>query len=302
MDRLQAMYALVRIVDTGSFSHAAVQLNLSTSAITRIIGALEQHLNAQLLNRSTRRVAPTQLGLEYLTGCRDIIARLEELETRVNDMTGEPDGTLHIACKDSFVGMLGKLAARYRMEQPNVELDVTTFDETVDLMEGRFDLCISDDRMSTPAHFVARPLRTFDYILVATERYLLRHGIPCDVGDLSRHTLLTTVPRDNLPWEIADASGNRHFATEAALRSRSEEMIRGTALSHGGIAVLPEPIVADDIASGRLRRLLENCVVDRGRHEVTMFYASRKHMPVRSRNFVDFVLEQCRPADYARSM
>ncbi len=142
------MRVFTRVVDLASFNLAARQLGMSAAAVTRSVGTLEAHLNMRLLNRTTRGLSLTDVGREYLDGCRTIIEKLDEMESNLLETTRDPQGTLRIATPMTFAAAgLGALLAAYRTLHPRVDFDVTNVRYApIDLVGGGFDVCFSDDR------------------------------------------------------------------------------------------------------------------------------------------------------------
>ncbi len=225
---------------------------MSAAAVTRSVGTLEAHLNMRLLNRTTRSLSLTDVGREYLHGCRAIIEKLDEMESNLLETTRDPQGTLRIATPMTFATSgLGALLASYRALHPRVDFDVTTFDTHIDLVEGGFDVCFSDDRRLANSSLVSRTLTSVDEITVASPAYLARHGAPRDPAALNRHGLLTVSDGSSRAWEFADADGVYRVNTGSALTATSSAMVRVAALNHMGIALLPQ---ADHCRRSRSRR------------------------------------------------
>ena len=136
MNQLQATRVFTRVVDLGSFSLAARELGMSAAAVTRSVSMLEVHPRMRLLNRTTRSLSLTEVGKEYLDGCRMIIEKLDEMESSLMQTTRNPRGTLRIATPMTFATSgLGTLLASYRTPHPHVDFDVTTYDTHIDMVD-----------------------------------------------------------------------------------------------------------------------------------------------------------------------
>ncbi len=298
MNQLQAMRVFTRVVDLESFNLAARQLGMSAAAVTRSVGMLEAHLNMRLLNRTTRSLSLTEAGREYLDGCRTIIEKLDEIESNLVRTTRDPRGTLRIAASMNFAaGELGELLAAYRLQHPRVGFDVTTFDTHIDMVEGGYDVCFSDDRRLASATLVSRPLTMVGEVLVASPEYLQRHGTPCTPAALNEHSLLTVSDGTARTWEFADRDGVSRIYTGQALASSGSAMVRMAALSHMGIALLPEPLVAPDIERGDLVTLLDGYAANGGPRNIAILYPGRNYLSMKVRSFIDFAVGRYRGAD-----
>ncbi|GAB7535505.1 LysR family transcriptional regulator [Burkholderia sp. 3C] len=298
MNQLQAMRVFTRVVDLESFNLAARQLGMSAAAVTRSVGMLEAHLNMRLLNRTTRSLSLTEAGREYLDGCRVIIEKLDEVESNLVRATRDPRGTLRVAASMSFAaGGLGDLLAGYRLQHPRVGFDVTTFDTHIDMVEGGYDVCFSDDRRLVSATLVSRSLTTVREVLVASPQYLARHGTPADPAALNNHSLLTVSDGAARTWEFADHDGVCRVYTGQALASSGSAMVRVAALSHMGIALLPEPLVTPDIERGELVTLLDHYAANGGPRNISILYPGRNYLSMKVRSFIDFSVGRYRGAD-----
>ncbi|PFH29367.1 LysR family transcriptional regulator [Burkholderia sp. JKS000303] len=299
MNQLQAMRVFARVVDLASFSLAARQLGMSAAAVTRSVGMLEAHLNIRLLNRTTRSLSLTEAGKEYLDGCRTIIDKLDEMESNLVQATRDPRGTLRIASSMSFASAgLGALLAAYRALHPRVNFDVTTSGTHIDMVEGGYDVCFSDDRRLASSTLVSRALTTTTELVVASPVYLARNGTPRDPGALCEHSLLTVSDGSSRTWEFSDADGNYRVYVGGALTSTDSGMVRIAALHHMGIAQLPLPLVARDIEQRTLVPVLDQYAFNGGPRCVSILYPGRNYLSMKVRSFIDFTVGQYRAQEH----
>jgi len=298
MNQLQAMRVFSRVVELASFHLAARQLGMSPASVTRSVGMLEAHLNTRLLNRTTRTLSLTEAGLEYLNGCRAIIGQLDELETNLVQSTRELRGTLRIASVSTFANFgLARLLAAYRALHPGVAFDVTTFDVHIDMVEGGFDVCFSDDAGLFSSTLVCRPLVRIPQLLVASPTYLSKHDRLHLPSDLHGHALLCRSESATRCWEFVDQKGAHRVNPTGALMSSSYAMLREAALNHMGIALLPFPIVDTELQRGALVPLLEQFNVNATARHLSILYSSPGQLSMKVRSFVDFVVAQYRMSD-----
>lgn len=298
MNQLQAMRAFIRVVDLASFNLAARQLGMSAAAVTRSIGTLEAHLNVRLLNRTTRSLSLTEVGKEYLEGCREVVEKLDEIESNLVHTTRDPSGTLRIASTMTFSTTgLATLLASYRAQHPRVSFDVTTFDTDIDMIDGRFDVCFSDDRSLSSSTLVSRTLTSIDDLVVASPVYLARRGTPRDLSALGGHELLAISDGLSRTWEFVNADGIQRVSAGNTFMATSHPMARAAALNHMGLALLPRPLIADDLAQGTLVPVLEQFAVNGGSHHISIVYPGRNYLSMKVRSFIDFVVGQYRSTD-----
>jgi DNA-binding transcriptional LysR family regulator len=298
MNQLQAMRVFMRVVDLGSFHLAGKQLGMSAAAVTRSVSMLEAHLNMRLLNRTTRSLSVTEIGQDYLEGCRVVIGKLDEMESNLMQSTRDPSGTLRIAASVTFVASgLPALLASYRTLHPRIDFDVTTFDTPVDMVEGGYDVCFSDDRRLASATMVSRRLMSIDERVVASPAYLTRHGTPCDPPALSGHSLLSVSDGSPRIWMFADSNGDYRVCTGRGVSATSSSMVRMAALNHMGIALLAAPLIIDDLERGTLVPVLEQFEVNGGPREISIVYSGRNNLSSKVRSFIDFTVSQYRAPD-----
>jgi DNA-binding transcriptional LysR family regulator len=298
MNQLQAMRVFTRVVDLASFSMAARQLGMSPAAVTRSVSTLESHLNMRLLDRNTRRVALTEMGKEYVEGCREIIEKIDQIESNLAEATRDPSGTLRVAAALTFATSdLCPLLAAYRTQYPRIDFDVTTFDTRFDMVEGGFDVCFADERNFNGSTMVSRPLTIVKDIAVATPRYLSQHGPLRDPSALNDHALLVVSDGESRMWEFTDAQRAYRINTGNALKANSCAMVRAVALQHMGIAVLPVPVVSDDIERGALTPILTPFEVNGGQRQISILYSGRNNLSAKVRSFIDFSVARYRTQD-----
>lgn len=295
MNQLQAMRIFLRVVDLSSFHLAARQLGISAAAVTRSVSTLEAHLNARLLNRSTRSLSLTEVGRHYVDGCRAILSQVEEVESDLMRATHDPIGSLRIAAPASFAGTgLGVLLQAYRSVHTRVEFDVTTYDARIDMIEGGFDVCFSMEKQLNNSSLVSRQLTFVKEIAVASPAYLARRGTPRVPGDLNRHDLLTLSDGSPRLWDFADADETVRLTPHGILAASSCTMVRAAALEHMGIAVLPAAYVEADLARGTLVPVLGQYQINGGPQRLSILYPSRSYLSAKVRTFIDFVVAQYR--------
>jgi DNA-binding transcriptional LysR family regulator len=288
MDRLLAMRVFARVVEAGSFSHAAERLSLSTTATSRLVADLESHLGARLLHRTTRRLSLTDAGRSYFERCVNILDDVDEAEAIAGSATRKVTGTLRVNAPVSFGARhLGALIPRYCAEHPEVVVDVTLSDRQVDLVEEGYDLAI---RIAAEIHttLIARRLAPARLALVAAPGYLAMHGRPQTPADLAAHRCLGyAYTRGGLEWELGGPGGPHLVALRGPLRANNGDLLHRACIAGAGIALQPTMICGDAIARGELEVLLADYPPPAlGIHAI---YASRRHLSAKVRTFVDFL-------------
>jgi DNA-binding transcriptional LysR family regulator len=295
MNQLQAMRVFIRVVDLSSFGLAAKQLGMSAAAVTRSVSMLEAHLNMRLLNRTTRNVSLTEEGQDYVAICRSIIDQLDEMESSLVRSTRDMSGTLRIAAATVFANTgLTRLLATYRNLHPRIGFDVTTCDAPIDMVDGGFDVGFSTQRTMTHSTLVCRHLTAFTEVAVASATYLAKFGSPTSPSALNTHHLLSAADGPARMWEFSDGRDVQRVSAGGALHATSSETIRAAALADMGIALLPVPLVKDDLAAGRLLPIMGQYRITSGGRAVSIVYAGRNFLSAKVRHFIDYAVSQYR--------
>lgn len=253
MDRLQSMRVFATVVETGSFSRAAEQLQLSATAASRHVAELEKHLGAQLLQRSTRRLNLTGVGAEYYDRCRLILADVEEAEAQAATAESQPKGLLRISLPHSFgLRYIAPLMPEFCKRYPELRLEFDFSDRTIDLVEAGIDMAIRiTGELKTS--LVARKLAPVGLVCCAAPAYLAQHGAPQHPDDLRQHNCLTYsyAPVANT-WTFLRDGREIPVQVKGQLRANNGEMNRLAALDGLGVIMLPAFMVCDDLRSGAL--------------------------------------------------
>ncbi|WP_144144036.1 LysR family transcriptional regulator [Paraburkholderia sp. BCC1884] len=293
MDTLVSMKVFRHVVEVGSFVGAAERMEMSAAMASKHVMHLEQQLGARLLNRTTRRVAPTEAGREYYERLSQVLTELEEAEQVVGAASVVPQGRLRVSSLSAFgLSHVMSAIADYAAQYPQVTVDITLSDRVVELIDEGFDVAIRASPSGLKSSsLIARQIATAHLVLCASPAYLRRHGTPKTIADLARHNYLQYAGVS--PLDIATVPG------EAAPRVRLSgnlivnhlEAQRVIVLQGAGIAMLGTEVIGDDLAAGRLVPLLVDEMPPR-ELPIHVVYASRRHLSAKVRSFVDFLAER----------
>jgi DNA-binding transcriptional LysR family regulator len=294
MNQIHAMRVFVRVAETQSFRRAAQQLDVSNALVTRSVAMLEAHLQTRLINRTTRNLSLTEAGNRYLEGCRGLLEELDHLENTVAHTEREPSGTLRVVASGALSLLsLTPLLNGYRRLYPKVRIRLTLAERHVDLVEDGYDVGIVTAFMVTSTELVERPIGTNALVPCASPAYLAEHGEPRSPGQLAQHAFVALPSEQRSPtWHFTDTRGHTEQVTlQPAYTVNSALMVRLGALAGMGVAILPSQLVADDFASGALKRVVPEYTVDDPEVKVSIVYPSRQYLPAKTRAFVDYTLE-----------
>jgi DNA-binding transcriptional LysR family regulator len=266
-------------------------MEMSAAMASKHVMHLEQQLGARLLNRTTRRVAPTEAGREYYERLSQVLSELEEAEQAVGAASVVPQGRLRVSSLSAF-GLSHVMAAvaDYAAQYPQVTVDMTLSDRVVELIDEGFDVAIraSPGGMKSSS-LIARQIATAHLVLCASPAYLRRHGTPKSVADLANHNYLQYAGVSALELATGDASPRVRLSGNLIVNHLEAQRV--IVLQGAGIAMLGTEVIGDDLAAGRLVPLLVDDVPPR-ELPIHVVYASRRHLSAKVRSFVDFLAER----------
>ncbi|MCF4166153.1 LysR family transcriptional regulator [Zavarzinia compransoris] len=292
MDRLAAMAVFRRVVELGSFAGAARDLNMSNAATSKQIAALEAHLGAQLLHRTTRRLSLTETGRAvYERGVR-LLDDLADLEQAVGTMEAKPRGTLRVNAPLSFgLAALGPMLPHFMDSYPDITVDLVMSDRLVDLVEEGFDVGIRIRTDLGDTSMIGRRIGGVKPVVCASPDYLARHGTPRVPEDLMDHECLHyTLSATGDEWHFFDASGNeKRIRVSGRLSANNGDVLRNAAVAGLGIWRTPDFLAEGEVAAGRL------VPIDLGGyrlsdHSIFVIYPPARHLSPKVRAFVDFMV------------
>jgi DNA-binding transcriptional LysR family regulator len=274
---------------------AAAELGLAVAAVSKRIQRLEAKLGARLIERTTRRLILTEAGKGFHNRIVRVLEAFEEAVGFASESSTSLSGTLRITVPTLF----GRLHVvphlpRFLEAHPSIEIELDLCDRYVDIVGRGFHLAIRIGDL-TDSPLIARKLAPMYRILCATPAYLSRCGAPEDLDALAQHHLLATEGEE--PWHLEGPHGSRYLKARGRLRTNSSEAMREALLAGLGIALRPAWDVGQDLAAGRLRRVLP---AYRSPSHAGLFavYPSRELMPLKVRHFIDFLCELYGPKPY----
>lgn len=257
MDKLVAMSVFRCVVDCGSFARASAKLGISTTSASRHVNDLEQAIGVKLLHRSPRQISLTEGGCHYYQRCCQHLDDIAATELSLSSEAMVMAGPLRLTAPCSFThAFLGHHLARFVEHYPMIQTEVLFSDRLVDLAEDAVDVALRVTRV-VPDMYVARPLAVIRTVLCASPAYLQRQGVPATHEDLRQHNCIGYTNRTvgNI-WVLRRDGQEYTIPTCGNFRSNSGDMNRTAALAGHGIICEPLFIVGQDLAEGRLQRVL----------------------------------------------
>lgn len=285
MDRFMLMQCFTRTVETGSFSAAARDLNLTQPNVSRYVAALEGHLQRRLLQRSTRKLHLTPEGERYYAEARRILDAVGEAESAMKSEVA-PSGLLRVACPTALAHefLMPKIPI-FLKTYPDLEIDLQISDRFVNLIDEGAELALRIGHLSDSA-LKSRRVGLFERICVAEKNYLKERGTPRMPQDLGGHDCIVySLLSTGTVWRFANAD----VPISGRIRVNSPQAVREAALAGLGIALGPSWLFEEGLKASRLKRVLSG--YEAAPVPIHILYVANRLLPRRATVFMDFIAE-----------
>jgi DNA-binding transcriptional LysR family regulator len=296
MDRLSGMAVFAKVVETESFTAAASSLGMSKSAVSKAISTLEDRLGARLLNRTTRRLALTEIGRAFYERCARVVAEAEEAELAVTRLQEVPRGVLRINAPVSFsILHLGPALADFMSRYEELAVEIDAVDRFVDLIEEGYDVAVRIASSLPDSSLIARRITDNEMVVCASPAYWDRLGRPATPRDLTGHTCFTYAYASNpCEWAFVGREGERlAIRVGGRLHTNNGDVALDAALAGLGVIRLPRFICGPHLASGELEPVLQEWMP--APNGIFAIYPHNRHLSAKVRVFVDFLVERFGP-------
>jgi len=291
MGQLENMQVFVRIVEAGSITKAAEQLNLAKSAVSKRLGDLETRLGSKLINRTTRTSSLTDAGNQYYQRVKLLIGEVDSLNGDMACKTQVLSGSLRLAVPLSFgISHLTPAIDVFMRQHPDLHIEIDFSDRKVDIIEGGYDLAFRIGSLPDSG-LQARKITPIKHAICASPSYLKRQGMPTTPKELATHKIVKygNWPLAGMP--LLDSTGQQHLVNmDACLTANNGDAMKQIALSGHGIVMLPTFIVWDALAKGDLVPILENYSL--ATMHAYAVYPSTRYLPRKVRSLIDFLVER----------
>lgn len=286
LTRSDDLEILLTVIDTGGFSAAADALDIQVARVSRSVSKIEKQLAVTILNRTTRRIELTDEGRQFVDSIRVGLLQIQQAEEELVSRGELPAGRLRIDAASPFVfHQLVPLIQSFKQAFPDIQLEITSNEGFVDLLEKKTDLAIRIGKLSDST-LHARTLGKSLLYMVASPEYLAKRGVPKQVSDLSSHELLGFAGAKVLNrWPLV---GSDYI--EPTLTASNGETVRQLTLAGNGIACLSGFMVNKDIEAGRLVPLLEQGkLLNTDREQINAVFYKSSSVAKRISAFIDFI-------------
>ncbi|MDA8585335.1 LysR family transcriptional regulator [Rhodobacteraceae bacterium] len=290
MDRLTEMEAFATVVDQGGFTDAAKKMGISKSAVSKHVSSLEARLGARLLNRTTRRVSPTEIGLAYYDRARRVLNDAGEADALVTSMQSAPSGLLRISVATDFgVNHLSPVLGDFLQEFPEITVNMVLNNRYVELISEGFDLAIRIGELEDST-LRARKLCETNRRMIASPEYFEKYGRPQKIDDLNEHKLLhySNNSSGNV-WKLTAPSGEkRQVRTAGWLTVNDGQSLLNASIAGLGIAYLPSFLYAEAMDQGLVMEAIPELPLES--QGIYAVYPPGRFTQPKVRAFIDFLV------------
>lgn len=288
MNQIEDMQTFKRIVEAGSISLAAEQMDTVKSAVSKRLKELEKRLNVTLLQRTTRRQTLTEAGHRYYQHCLRLLDDIAEAEAQISAIEAELSGKLRISAPVSFGLMhLGPALQEFQLIHPLIEMSVDFNDRLVDLIADGFDLAIRISRLNDST-LIAKKLSYTRLLVTASPEYLAFHGTPVIPTDLTHNHSVLHYRNSSETWQFMQDGSPVSLHLNSKLSANNGHFLRDAAIAGHGIIVSPDFLCYEAIQSGQLQVILRDYMHD---NELGIFavYPQTRYLPRRTQILIAYL-------------
>ena len=288
MDKLNAISVFCKVIETQSFTQAANQQNISVAMASKLVSQLEEHLKTRLLQRTTRKIVPTEAGMLYYQRCQAILLDLSEADSSISNMAMSLQGNLLISVPRDF-GLLyiSPNLPKFIELHPNLHIEIEFEDKRVDLVAEGYDLALRIGYMQDSS-LVARKISSSPMHFVASPSYLESRGTPLTPDDLEYHQgLLYKSSLNQVHWQSTKVNQIQRYKIQSKVVSNNGMALLEMTKAGLGISNAPDFFVKDALASGELVEILSE--YKQKPLDIYVVYPNRRHLPAKVRAFIEFL-------------
>ena len=288
MDKLNAISVFCKVIETQSFTQAANQQNISVAMASKLVSQLEEHLKTRLLQRTTRKIVPTEAGMLYYQRCQAILLDLSEADSSISNMATSLQGNLLISMPRDF-GLLyiSPNLPKFIELHPNLHVEIEFEDKRVDLIAEGYDLALRIGYMQDSS-LVARKISSSPMHFVASPSYLEARGTPLTPDDLEYHQgLLYKSSLNQVHWQSTKANQIQRYKIQSKVVSKNGMALLEMTKAGLGISNSPSFFVKEALASGELVEILSE--YKQKPLDIYVVYPNRRHLPAKVRAFIEFL-------------
>jgi DNA-binding transcriptional LysR family regulator len=293
MNRLESMSILVAVVDAGSLSAAARQLDIPLATVSRKVGELEAHLKTRLLHRTTRQLSLTEAGAAYVAACRRILEEIGEAERAATGEYASPKGELVVTAPVAFgrlhvVPVIADFLAHY----PEIDVSLVLTDRVVHLMDEHADVAIRIGELPDST-LMATGVGTVRRVICASPGYLATHGVPARPRDLAGHECVTFEVLASLrAWVFGSGKSELSVPIRSRLAVNTAEAAIAAAILGVGLIRVLSYQVAEAVRTNALSVVLDS--FESAPLPISLVHKGQAPLPLKLRAFLNFVTPRLR--------
>ena len=290
MERLKRMSVFAKVVELGSFTSAARQLQMSVSSISQTVSRLEDELQVKLLNRSTRSIGLTEAGRIYYQGCRRMLHEVREVHEQLYAFNNTPVGTLRIGSSSTMAqNVLAGMTAEMLREYPGLTVNLVTGIPAPDLIADGLDVVIRVGALQDSSLF-SRRLGSMPMVVCAAKSYLAQFGAPEKPSELANHSWLAYSVRPDNEFELIAPEGiSTRLIPQGRFVTNDPMTLSRWVKAGAGIAYVPLMWVIDEINRGEIEILLPRYQSDP--RPVYALYTEKDKMPLKVQVCINYLTD-----------
>ena len=292
---LNDVAAFVRVVESSGFAKAARELGVPTSTVSRAVARLEDSVGVRLLHRTTRNLSVTGEGQAFHQRVAPLVASLRDATRTLGTVGKEPEGLLRVtAPNDIGSAFLSEEVVRFTDRYPLLRVELLLTNRKLNLVSEGIDVAVRAGRLESSS-LVARKLGSLQVDLYAAPSYAERHRLPTALSELSLHHVVGFGARDGkISWELEGPRGQESVNLNCRIACDDYGFVRAAVVAGGGVGLIPRMIVASDVATGRLVRVMPDYGLKGA--PLHIVYASSRQLPNKVSAFRDFLAKSCSQA------
>ncbi|MDH2997273.1 LysR family transcriptional regulator [Pasteurellaceae bacterium LFhippo2] len=284
MDKLNAINLFCRVIETQSFTQAAQQEQMSLAMASKLVAQLEEHLNVRLLQRTTRKITPTEAGLLFYQRCLPILNELKDAEDCVTNITSSLQGKLTISVPMDFGSrFIAPYLAKFTETYPNLQLHLEFNDRRVDVVAEGYDLVLRIGKLEDSS-IVAKRIAKASHIVVASPSYLEKYGTPTTALELQEHKCLMYETQNH--WQFNENGHEVKFKPQSNVYSNNGYALVQMAKAGQGVILIPKFLVKDELESGELEPIL--CHIKNEPLDISLLYPHRRYLSPKVKVAIEF--------------
>ena len=291
MNELECIRAFVKVVEVGSFAEAARQTHTVKSVITKRVNQLEEHLELQLMQRSTRKLTITDGGADFYERAVNILAQLDQAKSAVSSVEWGLNGTLRVSCISSFASRyLGKDLCEFQQEHPELKVELQQDDRFCDPIQEGFDLCLQIDRGANNPSTAIEKVEIFPIrrLIVASPKYIKKYGSPQSIDELLEHRYAHNIyVESGYQLDFLQPEGCKSIKIDPLIRTNTVWMVHAAITSHEYMGYMPAFFIEEELISGKLVPILPNTQTQTPK--LAAFYHRSSFVPMKVRIFINFL-------------